>query len=805
MSESVSLIGRTISHYRILEKLGGGGMGVVYKAEDTRLHRFVALKFLPDKVAKDPQVLARFQREAQAASALNHPGICTIYEIDEAENRTFIAMELLEGETLRHAIHSKPLEIETVLDVGIRIADALEAAHAKGIIHRDIKPANILVTNRGQAKLLDFGLAKVSQPAKIDAARDAPTLEKEEYLTSPGSTLGTVAYMSPEQVRGKDLDARTDLFSFGAVLYEMATGSLPFRGDTSGVIFDSILNRSPVSATRLNPDLPPRLEEIINKTLEKDPDVRCQSAAEVRADLKRLKRDLESGRSLVEVVPAQGTPRSKLWIAAAAIALVAVIVVASISYFKSESTPRIRSLAVLPFSNDDPSKEYLSDGLTEGLIDSLSELSDVRVISRTSTFRYKHREIEPQKVAQELGVDALVTGRVLQQGNTLSVSAELVDARQDRHLWGEQYNRNLADTLAVQQEITKAISEKLRLNLTGEEKARLEKRHTENPEAHQLYLLGRYHADKATPDDLNKAVDYFQQAIAKDPADALAYAGLADSYNILGALTYRSPGETFPKAKAAATKALEIDETLSEAHAALGYAAWYYDWDWPTAEREFKRAIELNPNSAVVHSRYAECLVMRLRFDESIAESRRARELDPLSPQIAILFAYVYLVAHRYDESIAEGQRALELEPDSSLPRSGLGAAYFFKGEHERAFAEYEKLRGQLGSVNPDNQNAGAFLGWFDAISGRRADALKMAKEYEEASARSYIDFYFVAQIYSGLGDKDQAFRYLEKSYQEHSNQMPWLAADLWWYPLHSDPRYKDLLHRIGLPEPASP
>ena len=644
-------------------------------------------------------------------------------------------------------------------------------------------------------------------PKSESIALNAPTIGSEENLTSPGSTLGTVAYMSPEQVKGKELDARTDLFSFGAVLYEMSTGLLPFRGDTSGVIFESILNRTPASALRLNRDTPPKLEEIISKCLEKDPSLRYQHASDIRTDLQRLKRNRESGKAVSTGTAIPRRSQRSLLIAGLVLVLVIAAIAVAAYYFGSSGHAPINSIAVLPFSNasGDPNAEYLTDGITEGVIDKLSGLPNLKVISRTSSFRYKQRDIEPLKVAKELGVNALVTGRVVMRGDVLSVSVELVDAREDKQLWGEQYSRKVADASSVQREIATAISGNLQLRLSSDDKSRLAKLSATNPEAYQLYLKGRYHANQTTAAGLKKSIEYFQQAIDKDPSYALAYAGLADSYSGLGGdWLYLSPSDSFPKAKAAAMKALELDDTLAEAHAALAYAVFFADWDWPSAEREFKRAIELNPNSALSHDRYAECLKTRLRFNESIAEAQRAQELDPLSPELVSQLGNVYLMARRYDDAIAQYQKALDLNPNLPAVRSMLAIVYAMKHMYPQALAEYDKIADQDKVTAAGNQFVAGVLGWVYALSGRRDEALRIAQELKDLSAHAYVDFYWAGAIYAGLGDKDEAFRLLEKSYQEHAATMPYLAIDLFWYGMHSDPRYADLLRRMGLPQVSS-
>ena len=826
-----SLIGRRVSHYRVLQILGGGGMGVVYKAEDIKLGRCVALKFLPEELANDASAMKRFEREARAASALNHPNICTIYEFGDYEGQPFIVMELLEGRTLRELISATgqgkpPLELSKLLDLAVQITDGLDAAHRLGIIHRDIKPANLFVTSQGQAKILDFGLAKLA--SLIRPPQDLPVLnygndeedvqratEKIVPMTTPntflsltGVAMGTAGYMSPEQVRGEKLDARTDLFSFGLVLYEMATGQHAFKGDTGPALQKAILNETPAPVRELNPGLPAKLEQIITKALEKGRETRYQAAAELHADLETMKHDMQPRRSVAwpVVVP---KPRASQWkrvgLASAGVVLLSAAMGVwwirghtSHVWGSSSAEPLIRSLAVLPLENlsGDPAQDYFADGMTDELITDLGQIGALRVTSRTSIMQYKGAHKLLPEIAKELNIDAVVEGTVARSGDHVRITAQLIEVHTDKHLWAQSYEGEMRDIMGLQNQVARAIADQIRVKLTPQQKATLETAAVVNPKAHELYLQGQYFNEKTADEGTQRAIVLYQQAIAKQPDHALAYIGLANAYIRLGHTLALPPEKAFPAAKAAALKALEINDNNGEAHAALGQAKFLHDWDFSGAEKEFQRAAALSPSSERTQNAYASFLNAMGRPNEAVAHVRVVLQINPVSLwAIDTLSAQLYW-ARRYDEAVEQARKSVEMDPNRVAGHLWLGLALEQKHDFPESIAELEK------AVELSHDKSGmAFVAHARALSGDKAGARKILGDLEQRANREYVSPWWMAMVYPDLGDKEKAFFWLEKAYRGREHDLVFSKVWPMFDSLRMDPRYKDLMRRVGLPQ----
>ena len=766
------MIGQIISHYRVVEKLGHGGMGVVWAADDTNLPRRVALKFLPEDLERDVVALERLKREADAASSLNHPRICTIHEFGSGDGRHFIVMECLDGQTLKHRILKAPFQISEIVEFATQIADALEAAHAQGIMHRDIKPGNIFITERGQIKVLDFGLAKITRPYAARVSRQAHGRDStaDGVLTGPGVALGTMPYMSPEQIRGDDLDLRTDLFSFGVVLYEMATRRMPFQGETTEMVREKILNGDPVNPSRINPAIPAPLETIICKGLEKHRDMRYQTASDLLADLRRLKRDLDSA-------PQKASP---------------TVAVAR------RPGKAIDSLAILPLANEtrDPETDYLSDGITETLINNLSQLPKLRVLPRSTVFRYKGREMDSATLNSELGVRAVLTGRVVQRGDTLTIKVELVDVVRDAHLWGGNFSRKLDDIFTVQEEIARQISEHMRLHLSPQEKNKLAARDTGSPEAYQAFLRALYFWNKWTPASSWQALEYCRLAIEIDPAYPPAHAVMADCYTALAVFGALRAKEAFPRAKAAASKAVEMAPDLSDAHLAVGLVNLYFDWDWAAAERHMRLAVELSPHSARARYGLSLWLLVQQRYQEAIQEADFALGLDPLSLPMNFNVGYLNYFAGNNDRAIAQFERVLEMDPTFVQASLILCPAYLRKRLPAEALAIIEKAL----PVSGNWSSLRAMLAVVHAGAGRSAQALEILEDLKKEGASVPLFPYWAAIIFNVLDDKEHALDWLEKACEERIGFVALLKVASGFRNLTEEPRYQAILQRIGMP-----
>ncbi len=815
--------GKCFGHYEIVRQIGAGGMGEVYLARDTRLERPVAVKILNERFSRQESNLERFVKEAKAASSLNHPNILVIHEIGLSDEANYIVSEFIEGQTLRDVISKTSLPLPEILDIAVQIAGALSAAHTAKIVHRDIKPENIIVRPDGFVKILDFGLAKLIEQKPIGF--EASTVKHNE--TAKGVILGTVNYMSPEQAKGEKVDARTDIFSFGVLIYEMIGGRTPFAGDSMSETFANLINSEPPPLARFASDIPDELQRIVSKTLRKKKDERYQTMKDLLGDLKDLRENLAFGERmershspnkknatavLLATTGDVNQPtnesnssftghikRRKRLAALAALLLVGII---GFGYYfwsankTASNTAGKKSLAVLPFVNasQDPNGEYLSDGVTESIINRLSQLSGLRVMSRNSAFRFKNNQIDPKSIAAQLGVETLVTGDIRQLGDKLVINVRLIDASDDSQIWGSQYVKSSADVIGAQNEIAQAVAQNLRLKLSNIEQQQIAKRPTENAEAYQLYLRGRFHVFKLTMPEVQKGISYFQQAIEIDPNYALAYAGLSDAYRSLTLGSELSPTEFLPKAQAAANKAIELDDALAEAHGSLG-ATLFWQWNWNEAENQLRRALELNPNEVNAHIFYAQLLSNTGRHQEALAEIKRARELDPLFPFAGALEGQFLLHAGKPDEALDRLRKTFELAPNFWMPHLFAASVYAKKGLFEEAVAEARKAR----ELSPAQTVSIASESYALAKSGKNDEARILLNELLKLSETRFVPPYHFALIYNGLGETDKTFEWLEKGYEQRDPKLAFLKVGPKWNNLRSDPRFVELLQRLRL------
>ncbi|HEX8153075.1 MAG TPA: protein kinase [Thermoanaerobaculia bacterium] len=785
--------GTRLGPYELIAPIGSGGMGDVYRARDTRLERDVAVKVLPDRFVRDADARARFEREAKAVAALTHANILAIHDYGSSDDVAYSVTELLEGQTLRQRLLEGPLSWRKAVDVGAALAEGLAAAHAKGIIHRDLKPENIFLTSDGRVKILDFGIAQLVHP-QIDEGVDPSSVPTAPLTKSDPHTIhGTAGYMAPEQLRGEHADATSDIFALGAVLYEMVTGKAAFIRSTQIESLSAILTDVPDPFTDSRKMIPMELARLIDRCLEKNRAERFQSAR----DLAFALRAIGTSTSLTFELPAKR--RTRLLIA-----IVAVLLFAAVSLFVARryrvervaapQQKQIRSLAILPFVNatGDAGAEYFSDGITETLTNTMAQVPGLKVMSRTSVFQYKDaKNTTPAKIARELGVGAIVVGRVDSVGDSVIVSVELVDASDRSQLWGNRYQSTRSDVFAIQQSIANEIARTLRLRVTGAAHERMAKRHTENPEAYELYLKGRFQWNKRSADGLYKAIEFFNEAIEIDPQYALAYAGIADCYNLLDIWAGLPTKETFPKAKAAAQKALAIDDQLAEAHTSLAYAIHTYEWDWDAAEREYKRALELNPNYATAHQWYAEFLTAVGRFDEAEREGQKALDLDPMSPIINAVVSWNRTMARRYDAAIEQGRRTTQLFPSFMPGHAYLGLAYFEAGRAREAIAPLTKARELLEIVVIET-----WLARAKRAAGDRAGAEELLHDIERHGKREYLPPYYMAALHAHLGDTDRAFQELDQALRERTGAMVWVKVDPGLDPLRTDGRFEAITRK---------